>query len=241
MSLKSATDHSEKPAGNGDLFQAAGPCSKLYLCVTTISTIITKLFACISGEAADWKENAYDFLPGQCESQQIRRNFRDISDVDTPGGRNVQSGEKARLREIPPHNVTAIDGIFFSRLWGLLVLARAENALLLVALSLVSVFVVSKMGMVAGSFYLALVNEDLQVGSHPLQLRCVRISHMPMAGLPRTTIGFGCIWPFFLCLTSLDCIARRFASLTNRFFSDVSSSCSTAGSFPLTHTSNCSA
>ena len=241
MSLKSATDHLEKPAGNGDLFQAPGPCSLLYLSVTTISAIITKFFACISGEAADWKENAYEFLPGHCESQQIRRNFQDISNVDTPGGRNVQNGEKARLREIPTHSVTAVDGIFFSRLWGLLVLARAENALLLVALSLVSVFVVSKMGMVAGSFYLALVNEDLQVGSYPLQLRCDRISHMPMAGLSMTNIGFGCIRPFFLCLTSLDCIARRFASLTNRFFSDISSSCSRIGTLHLTHTSNCSA
>ena len=224
MSLKSATDHSEKPAGNGDLFQARGPCSMLYLCVTTISTIITKFFACISGEAADWKENAYEFLPGQCESQQIRRNFQGISDVDTPDGRNVQSGEKARLRDIHTHSVTAVDGIFFSRLWGLLVLARAENALLLVALSLVSVFVVSKMGMVAGSFYLALVNEDLQVGSHPLQLRCVRISHIPMAHLSRTNIGFGCILPSLLRLTRLDCIARRFASFTNSFFTDIYSS-----------------
>ena len=61
---------------------------------------------------------------------------------------------------------------FWQRFWGLLVLAQAENSVLIVALVALNIVVAAQVGKVPGSFILALVKRDWQVcvgiPSHPI-------------------------------------------------------------------------
>lgn len=59
---------------------------------------------------------------------------------------------------------------FVKQLLQILKLSNAWNVFTLGVVAIINVFIVSGMGKVAGSFYLALVDEDSTVGSHSFHL-----------------------------------------------------------------------
>lgn len=71
----------------------------------------------------------------------------------TNGATQARSAQKA----------VAVDLLFLKRVCRLMVIARAGGAFVLVLLSVLSVVIVSRAGLVIGRFYLALINKDLQV------------------------------------------------------------------------------
>ena len=83
------------------------------------------------------------------------------------GGGGEGGGFEDELRYAPKSTRETVKAVvnkrFWKRFWGLLVLARAENSILIVALVAINVVVAAQVGKIPGSFILALVNRDWQV------------------------------------------------------------------------------
>ena len=65
----------------------------------------------------------------------------------------------------PPKQENGVDLRFLRRLGRLMVLARAQGALLLGALSVLEVLVIAQVGVMPGLFYKALLDNDVEVSA----------------------------------------------------------------------------